>query len=104
MDKVYLIRHAVGSRLFLSTENGACECTAEKTNEGWSFRWSGVGAEQMEAIWPYRHEWNVFEFHQEAGQSIYKIWYYVLGDTVRYEKDSGTLSFNASHRIEYTPE
>lgn len=103
MKQTFLVKHAVGGRMFIDSNSQDVPYTIVSYGEGWRFSvnvpWSG----KIEELLACKDELNVFVFQEFDDQPTLKTWYYVKDGPVEYDTDKSSLTIVAASRIEYYP-
>lgn len=91
VNKMLLIRHAIGSRLFLQTE----DYHIVEHHDTWDITVS-VGKEKAAIILGFRQELNFFVVGDHE-----KTWYYSTDGEVSYDEEHEQLFIKADHKTVY---
>lgn len=104
MKEQFLVKHAVGGRTFLDTNQTPVPYTCKQEGDAWVFAVELPRNEAVEDILRWKEELNVFLFRTYADQPTKKIWFYVKDGPVDYDDAAGQLRITAQSRIEYVPD
>jgi len=91
VNKMLLIRHAIGSRLFLQTE----DYQIEEDNDIWNIS-VRVDKEKAALILDFRQELNFFVVGDHE-----KTWFYSTDGDVTYDSTNNQLVIKADHKTVY---
>ncbi|MGQ3477018.1 hypothetical protein [Paenibacillus sp. TY11] len=104
-QETWLIKHAVTGRSFADSRKQVFDCRLELADGVFRFTLQELSREAAEAIVRYSEELNVFRFVTPADDGpVVKHWYYVTPESVKYNDQTGGLTFEAGSEIEYHPE
>ncbi|WP_054025547.1 hypothetical protein [Bacillus sp. FJAT-28004] len=103
MKQTFLVKHAVGGRMFIDSNKQEVPYTLVPQGEGWRFTVSVPWSEVIEDLLAHKTELNVFVFHEFDDQPTLKTWYYVKDGPVEYDADENSLTIFADSHIAYYP-
>ncbi|NIK79073.1 hypothetical protein FHS15_004231 [Paenibacillus castaneae] len=103
MKQTFLVKHAVGGRMFIDSTKQDVSYTIIPFGEGWRFTVSVPWSNNIEELLRLKEELNVFVFREFDDQPTLKTWYYVKDGPVEYDADQSCLTIVADSRIEYYP-
>lgn len=103
MKQTFLVKHAVGGRMFIDSTKEYVSYTLHPHGDGWKFTvdlpWSGM----IEELLKHKEELNVFVFKHFDDEPTLKTWYYVKDGPVEYDQEQGVLTIYAASSIPYYP-
>lgn len=103
MKQTFLVKHAVGGRMFIDSNKQDVPYTIVPQGDGWRFTVSVSWSEKIEELLACKDELNVFVFREFDDQPTLKTWYYVKDGPVEFDAEQGSLTIVADSRIEYYP-
>ncbi|CAM4038009.1 hypothetical protein L1N85_06925 [Paenibacillus alkaliterrae] len=103
MKQTFLVKHAVGGRMFIDSNKQELKYTFAPQGEGWLFMVDVPWSEAIEELLARKNELNVFVFQEFDDRPTLKTWYYVKDGPVEYSADQSRLTIVADSRIEYYP-
>ncbi|WP_424766531.1 hypothetical protein [Paenibacillus sp. sgz302251] len=103
MKQTFIVKHAVGGRIFIDTNKQDVSYSVIPEGEGWRFTVSVPWSEGIEELLARKEELNVFVFQEFDDQPTLKTWYYVKNGPVEYDAGQSQLTIVADSRIEYYP-
>jgi len=104
MKETFIVKHAVGGPIYIDTRKAPVPYKAEPHGEGWKFTVSVPLDDTIQELLAFKHELNLFLFHDFEDAPTVKIWYYIKEGPVEYDAASGQLIIVAASRIEYVPD
>lgn len=105
MRETFIVKHAVGGKIYIDTGKRPADYKLEQTADGgWRFTVKMPDGEAVEEILRLRQELNVFVFREEEGEPTVKTWFYVGDGPVAYDPAAQELTIAAASRIEYVPD
>lgn len=103
MKQTFLVKHAVGGRMFIDSSKQNVPYTLVPEKEGWKFTVQVPWSEAIEELLALKTELNVFVFQEFEDKPTLKTWYYVNKGPVEYNSEHTSLIIVADSRIEYYP-
>lgn len=104
MKEVLVVRHSVGGRTFIHTEQQPMEYSVTRNGQGWRITLIITQDVDIQEILRWKQELNVFLFRQFDDQPVTKIWFYVKDGPVTYDDQIKQLTITAESQIEYIPD
>ncbi|MDQ0877614.1 hypothetical protein QFZ77_006273 [Paenibacillus sp. V4I3] len=104
MKEVLVVRHSVGGRTFIHTEQQPMEYSVMRMGQGWRITLIITQDVDIHEILRWKQELNVFLFREYGDQPAMKIWFYVKEGLVIYDEPLKQLTIFAESRIEYIPD
>ncbi|CAN7245804.1 hypothetical protein LJR153_001055 [Paenibacillus sp. LjRoot153] len=104
MKEVLVVRHSVGGRTFIHTEQQPMEYSVRRMGQGWRIALNITQNVDIHEILRWKQELNVFLFREYDDQSAKKIWFYVKEGPVTYDNQLKQITIFAESRIEYIPD
>ncbi|WP_261304962.1 hypothetical protein [Paenibacillus andongensis] len=103
MKEALVVRHSVGGRTFIHTEQQPMEYSVTRMDQGWRIALILTQDVDIQEILRWKQELNVFLFREYEDQPTHKIWFYVKEGPVTYDVQLKQLTIFAESRIEYIP-
>lgn len=103
MKEVLVVRHAVGGRTFIHTEQQPMEYSVIRNGQGWKITPIIPQDLDIHEILRWKQELNVFLFQEYDDQPAKKIWFYVKDGPVTYDDQLKQITIFAESQIEYIP-
>jgi hypothetical protein len=103
-QEIWLIKHAVTGRSFADSRKQPLGCRLESADGVFRFTLQQLSREAAEAIVRFGGELNVFRFIAPEDGPVVKHWYYITPESVKYDDQTGELTFEAGSEIEYRPD
>ncbi|MGG1634628.1 hypothetical protein [Paenibacillus sp. NRS-1760] len=103
MKQTFLVKHAVGGRMFIDSNKLEVPYTLVPQGEGWRFTVSVPWSESIEELLAHKAELNVFVFQEFDDKPTLKTWYYIKDGPVEYNADENSLTIVADSHIAYYP-
>lgn len=107
MKETFVVKHAVGGKIFIDTGKRAVPYKLEeKADGGYRFTVSTPRGPEIEELLKLAHELNVFVFrdYSEENEPTVKTWFYVNEGPVAYDDEKQELTIEAQSKIEYVPD
>lgn len=104
MKEALVVRHAVGGRTFIHTEQQSMEYSVTPSGQGWKMTIIVTQDVDVQEILRWKQELNVFLFQEYDDQPVKKIWFYVKDGPVTYDDRLNQVTIYAESRIEYIPD
>jgi hypothetical protein len=104
MKEALVVRHSVGGRTFIHTEQQPMEYTVRRMGQGWRITLIITQGVDIHEILRWKQELNVFLFREYDDQPAMKIWFYVKEGPVTYDDQLKQITIFAESRIEYIPD
>jgi len=103
MRQTFLVKHAVGGRMFFDSNKQDFPYTVVPHGNGWRFTVNMPWSKEIEELLAHKEELNVFVFREYDDQPTLKTWYYIKDGPVEYDAEQESLTIVADSRIEYFP-
>lgn len=104
MKETFIIKHAVGGKIYLDTSKRALDYRIVPAGEGWHIAVQVPFGDEIREILDVKKELNVFLFREYDDRPTLKTWYYVSDGPVDYDEERGILTITAASSIEYVPD
>ncbi len=103
MKEILLVKHAVGGRTFIHSEQTPAIYSVTADGEAWTITVQITPMVDIKEILQWKEELNVFLFQEFEDQPTLKIWFYVKDGPVTYDEQLQQLTIHAEARIDYLP-
>ncbi|QAY67648.1 hypothetical protein [Paenibacillus protaetiae] len=106
MADTFIIKHAVGGRVFLDSSKQEIRYSLDYASGGghWRLEAETPLTESIKELLRWSSELNVFLFPETAeGAPVRKLWFYVKEQGAAYNEAEGKLTLHGDSMIEYVP-
>lgn len=103
MKEVLVVRHAVGGRTFIHSEQPSMAYSVTNEGKAWTIAVNLTPEVNIQELLHWEDELNVFLFQEFEDQPTKKIWFYVKEGPVTYDEQLRRLTIHAESRIDYLP-
>ncbi|MBN2981119.1 MULTISPECIES: hypothetical protein [Paenibacillaceae] len=107
MKETFIVKHAVGGKIFIDTGKRPVPYKLEeKADGGYRFTVTTPRGPEIEELLELARELNVFVFrdYSEENEPTIKTWFYVKDGPVAYDDGRQALTIDAESKIEYVPD